>query len=268
MDYTQFAPLEIAVADGIATITMPGGKENHNEQHRVFGLIWRALDADSAVRSVVVTGRGEEFYASGDPSGERMAFFNRADQQQFWEMAQVLDQEVNAIVREMIEFSKPVISAVNGTTAGAGMCVALLADICIASERALFWDPHTTLGIASGDGPLGIWPLLVGLAKSKLYILPSDAIDGAEAERIGLVGRVVTHEDLLPVATDYARRLAAGPQVALKFTKRALNQWFRLSGLVSYDYSYATEVLTFFSGEITRAPWTQWPPRVVRGRPD
>ena len=271
MDYSQFAPLSIEVSEGVATITMPGGKENHNEQHRLFGLIWRALDSDPDVKAVIVTGTGDEFYASGDPTGERMAYFADAKQEDFWSMSETLDKEVNAIVYEMINFSKPLVSAINGRTAGAGMCVALLADISIASDRAILWDPHMMLGIASGDGPLAIWPLLAGLAKTKLYVLTADALDGAEAERIGLVGRVVPHESLMDVALDYARRFVEGPPAALKFTKRALNQWFRLSGLVSYDYSYAAEVLTFFSGEITQAPWTEWPPRTVSGaleRPD
>ena len=131
--------------------------------------------------------------------------------------------------------------------------MALLADISIAAEDAQLIDPHVALGLAAGDHATMIWPLLCGMAKAKLYLLTSDAVEGREAERIGLVSLAVPSERVLPTAMAYARRLAQGHQHALRFTKRALNQWLRLGGLASFDYSAALEGLNFFGRELREA---------------
>jgi enoyl-CoA hydratase len=95
-----------------------------------------------------------------------------------------------------------------------------------------------------------IWPLLCGMAKSKLYLLTSDPLSGAEAERIGLVSLAVPHDDLMTVARDYAERLAHGPKYAIRYTKRALNQWLRLGGITSHDYSNSLELINFLGPEL------------------
>src|SRR6202042_2699611 len=99
--------------------------------------------------------------------------------------------------------------------------------------------------------------------KAKLYLLTSDAITGKEAERIGLVGRAVPRAELMEVANDYAERLARAPVVALRFTKRAINQWLRLGEIVSQAYAHALETLSDYSGEREGNPPTEYPPRQV-----
>ena len=91
------------------------------------------------------------------------------------------------------------------------------------------------------------------MAKSKLYLLTSDALTGSEAERIGLVSLAVSSEEIMDVARDYAVRLAEGPKFAIRYTKRALNQWLRLGGITSHDYSSALELLNFFGPELGEA---------------
>jgi enoyl-CoA hydratase len=130
---------------------------------------------------------------------------------------------------------------------GAGLAVALMADISIIAEDARLTDGHLRLGVAAGDHAAMIWPLLCGMAKAKYYLLTSDFLDGREAERIGLVSKCVPRERVKDEALELAHRLAAGPQPALRFTKRALNQWLRLGGLASFDYSAALEIMGFFS---------------------
>ena len=95
-----------------------------------------------------------------------------------------------------------------------------------------------------------IWPLLCGMAKAKLYLLTSDPCTGAEAERIGLVSRAVPADEVFEVAMGYARRIAAGPQLAAQFTKKSLNQWLRLGGITAFDYSQVLELLNFFGPEL------------------
>ncbi len=94
-----------------------------------------------------------------------------------------------------------------------------------------------------------IWPLLCGMAKSKYYLLTSDFIDGREAERIGLVSKAVPRDQVLPEAMSIAGRLAEGPQLAQRYTKRALNQWLRLGGITAFDYSAALELFGFTAAD-------------------
>src|SRR5882672_5555090 len=122
------------------------------------------------------------------------------------------DNEVRVAV---INCDKPIISAINGVAVGAGLAVALLADISIASETARFTDGHTRLGVAAGDHAAVIWPLLVGMAKAKYYLLTCDMLDAKEAERIGLVSMVVPPDQLMSKAMEVAQKLANGPQMAL-----------------------------------------------------
>ena len=145
---------------------------------------------------------------------------------------------------------KPIISAINGVAVGAGLAVALLADISIASEKARFTDGHVRLGVAAGDHAAVIWPMLIGMAKAKYYLMTCEFLDGTEAERIGLVSQVVPHEDLMDKAMDVANRLAAGSQQALRYTKRSLNQWLRQAEHTAFDYSLALEMLGFFGEDI------------------
>jgi enoyl-CoA hydratase len=149
----------------------------------------------------------------------------------------------------MINLDKPVVSAINGVAVGAGLVVALMADISIMSETARFTDGHTKLGVVAGDHAAILWPLLCGMAKAKYYLLTSDFIDGKEAERIGLVSLCVPAGDLLPKALDVAGKLALGSQQAIRWTKRSLNNWLRMAGPI-FDQSIALEMLTFMGEDV------------------
>ena len=258
MDYKDFTGISVVVDQAVATITLLCGSEDGQRQllqHEDLSRIWRRLDADPDVKSVLITGTGDkEFYLSGKPPGSAEAN---------WKGTLWLEREVQSLVYEMINFNKPVVSAINGTASGAGMAVAIMADISVIAEDAILFDPHIMLGISAGDGPGALWPLFTGMAKAKLYLMTSDALDGREADRIGLVSRAVPCAELMQVAQDYARRFAGSPEVAMRFTKRGLNQWYKAAGLVSQDYSFALEALSFFSGEKQGAPHTDWPPRKV-----
>jgi len=143
-----------------------------------------------------------------------------------------------------------VISAINGVAVGAGLAVALLADISIASDKARFTDGHVRLGVAAGDHAAVIWPMLIGMAKAKYYLLTCEFLDGTEAERIGLVSQVVPHDELMDQAMGVAHKLASSSQQAIRYTKRSLNQWLRQAEHTAFDYSLALEMLGFFGEDI------------------
>ena len=164
------------------------------------------------------------------------------------EVIRILD-EARDLVYNMLHCNKPVISAINGPAVGAGLVVALLADISIAGETARLADGHVRMGVAAGDHAAIIWPLLCGMAKAKYYLMTSDFVSGKEAERMGLVSLCVPDDQVIEKATEVAINLATGPRHAIRFTKRALNQWLLQAGPI-FDHSLALEMLGFFSEDM------------------
>jgi enoyl-CoA hydratase len=204
--------------------------------------IWRDFNQDPDAKVAIIRGEGSGFSAGGDLAlVESMAgdFEIRA---QVW-------REARDLVYNMINCDKPIVSAMHGPAAGAGLVCGLMADISIASKTARLVDAHTRLGVAAGDHAAVIWPLLCGMAKAKYYLMLCEQVTGAEAERIGLISLAVDEEQLLPTAFDVARRLAAGSQSAIKWTKYALNNWLRMAG-PTFDTSLALEFLGFAGPDV------------------
>lgn len=210
--------------------------------HRELAEIWRDVDADAGVNAVVLTGAGKAFSAGGDFAmiDEIIADFDARARN--W-------KEARDIVYNVINCSKPVVSAIRGPAVGAGLVCGLLADVSIAAKEARIIDGHTRLGVAAGDHAAIVWPLLCGLAKAKYYLLLCETLSGAEAERIGLVSLAVEDAELDAKAVEIATRLAEGAQSAIRWTKYALNNWLRLAG-PSFDASLALEFLGFGGPEV------------------
>jgi enoyl-CoA hydratase len=227
----------------LVTIDRPDRRNAQNERlHGELARIWRDIDDDPETNVAVVTGAGSAFSAGGD--------FEMIERQigSFPEVAHNMKDAAD-IVRNMIDCDKPIISAINGDAVGAGLAVALLADISIIATDARLGDGHLRLGVAAGDHAAIIWPLLCGMAKAKYHLLTGGLIDGREAERIGLVSRCVETPDVLPVALEIGGGLAAGPQHALRWTKRTMNHWLRDASAI-FDASLAYELLGFFDVDV------------------
>ncbi len=214
----------------------------HEEMHSELAAIWTDVSSDPETRVAVVTGAGRAFSAGGD-----LAMVER--QIGSYDRVTAMLREMGDLVYNMADCAKPIVSAINGVAVGAGLVVALLADISICAEDARLGDGHVRLGVAAGDHAAIIWPLLCGLAKAKYYLLTGEMVTGAEAERIGLVSKALPRDQVLPEAMRVASQLAAGPQQAIQLTKRALNSWLRTAGPI-FDQSAAYEMLTFLGGDI------------------
>ena len=210
--------------------------------HTELVELWDLIDRDPEVNAAVVTGAGRAFSAGGDLQMVEDAY------RDYDEIIRILD-EARDLVYNMLRCRKPIISAINGPAVGAGLVVALLADVSIAAENARLADGHVRMGVAAGDHAAIIWPLLCGMAKSKYYLMTSDFVSGREAERIGLVSLCVPDDELLDKAAEVAVNLATGPRHAIRFTKRALNQWLLQAGPI-FDHSLALEMLGFFSEDM------------------
>jgi enoyl-CoA hydratase len=245
-DYTQYKHLLFERKEhGILLITInrPAVLNATNARlHWELSHVWLDIADDAETRVVVITGAGKAFSAGGDL--EMIEGYKRNVNT----IAAVM-KEAGDIVYNIVNLDKPVISAINGVAVGAGLAVALMADISIISETARFTDGHLRLGVGAGDHAVILWPLLCGLAKAKYYLLTSDFIDGKEAERIGLVSLCVPQDQVLPKALEVATKLATGPQMAIRWTKRSLNNWVRLAG-PTFDNSLALEMLCFFSDDV------------------
>jgi enoyl-CoA hydratase len=205
--------------------------------HRDLAHIWRLIDTDPAVRAVLVRGAGAHFCAGGDFTLIEEMIADDAALLRVW-------KEASDLVYNLVNCSKPIVSAIRGNAVGAGLAVALLADIAIAAKSARLMDGHTRLGVAAGDHAVLIWPLLCGLARARYYLLLNEPVSGELAERIGLVARCVEDEALYATALEAARKLAAGSATAMQWTKRALNNWLKVQG-PSFDASLALEFLGF-----------------------
>jgi enoyl-CoA hydratase len=232
----QFLAPEAGILELV--IANPGRLNAATEaMHRDLAQVWRAIDTDEAVRVVVVRGEGKNFSSGGDFDMIERMIEDEATLIRVW-------KEAGDLVYNLINCSKPVISAIRGNAVGAGLAIALLADISIAADNARILDGHTRLGVAAGDHAVIIWPLLCGLAKARYHLLTNKPLSGAEAERIGLIAVAVPDEEVMPRAFETARSLAAGSATAIRWTKHALNNWLRLAG-PSFDTSLALEFLGF-----------------------
>jgi enoyl-CoA hydratase len=246
MDYSAYQHLLFErKEDGILLITINRPEvlnATNSRLHWELSHVWLDIADDTETNVVVVTGAGRAFSAGGDLEMiDRMAG-DAANVAKAW-------KEAGDIVYNMINLDKPIISAINGVAVGAGLAVAFMADISIASESMRITDGHLRLGVAAGDHAVIVWPLLCGMAKAKYYLMTADFIDGKEAERIGLVSLCVPPEQLMAKAMEVARKLARGPQQAVRFTKRALNNWLRAAG-PAFDASLALEMMGFFSADL------------------
>ena len=189
----------------------------HRELEAVFGQV----AIDPSVSAVVVTGAGRGFCSGGDVRA--MDERGGSNVLQAQPMGAV-SQGGRRIIHNMLWVEQPIICALNGVAAGLGATIALFCDIIYASDQARIGDTHVKAGLVAGDGGAVIWPLLVGVAKAKELLMTGDIIDAAEAERIGLVNRVVPHDELMETVMDLARRLANGPAMAIRGTKHAINK--------------------------------------------
>jgi enoyl-CoA hydratase len=237
--YRDFTSLELDRPDEwILRITLnTPGKLNAvgHEAHAQLATVWQAVDRDPDTRVVVVRGAGGAFSSGGD-----LALVE--DIARDWSTRLRVFHEARDLVYNLVNCSRPIVAAVDGPAVGAGLAVALLADISIAAPTARIVDGHTRLGVAAGDHAVLVWPLLCGLAKAKYHLLLCEPVDGETAERIGLVALCVPEAEVEERALDIARRLAAGSQAAIAHTKLALNNWLRAAG-PAFDASLALEFL-------------------------
>ena len=239
--YTGYKKLKFdRPADRVLRITMESPKRLNAADagmHEELVHIWRDIDADPEISAAIIRGAGNAFSAGGDL--ELVEEMTR----DFTVLTRVW-KEARDLVYNVINCSKPIVSAMQGPAVGAGLVAGLLADVSIAGRTARIIDGHTRLGVAAGDHAAIVWPLLCGLAKAKYHLLLCEPVSGEEAERIGLVSLCVDDAPLHDKSVEIAKRLASGSPTAIRWTKYALNNWLRMAG-PTFDTSLALEFIGF-----------------------
>ena len=241
IDYSELYPSFTfdRPADGVLRVTFdaPGLNSVSPAAHREIADIWLTVDRDTDTRVAVLQGAGKGFSSGGS--------FELLDGiiSDYATRTRVM-REARDLVNNVINCSKPIVSAIHGPAVGAGLVAGLLADVSIVARTARIIDGHTRLGVAAGDHAGICWPLLCGMAKAKYYLLTCDTLTGQEAERIGLVSLCVDDDKVHERALEVAIQLAGMAQSGLRWTKHTLNHWYRTAG-PAFDASLAYEFYGF-----------------------
>jgi len=225
------------------TIAHPDSPLNAVDErlHADLTALFAGLRREPEARAIVLTGRGRAFSAGGD-----FAWFPKLREMR---QLEALRRDAKQLIWDLLDVEVPIIAALNGHAMGLGASIALLCDMILMADTATIGDPHVKVGIVAGDGGVAIWPLAVGPARAKQYLLTGDALTAVEAERIGLVNKVVPAAELEGEAMALARRLAAGAPLAIRYTKLAVNKLIKDALNIAFDTSTALELVTFQSAD-------------------
>ena len=241
MDYKTI----IYKVDGyIATITLNRPDRLNAYNNEVLGELMDAIDQvrkDDEVRVLILTGAGRGFCAGGDISGFKDASKPHPALESLMDMREGYHQLALSLSR----LDKPAIAAINGVAVGGGLNLALMCDFRIASDRARLGDGSLRFGFLPDDGGTYFLPRYLGIEKALEMILTAELVDAQEALRIGLVGRVVPHDELEKAALELARKLAEGPPIAQRLAKRALYKQLNMELPSSLeDLALAAQILS------------------------
>lgn len=213
--------LRYEIQDHIGTITLNRPEAMNALTRELYAELEQTVrdaHSDPEVRCLIITGEGRAF-CSGDDVKQIMLGAKRDET--VTRLREIKPKPTPAAAA-LLECDKPIIAAVNGPAVGWGMDLTLFCDIRIASERAKFGELFIKRGLVADLGGLWRLPLVVGPSKAAELLFTGDVIDAAEAERIGLVSKVVPHEELMPAARELAAKIAANPPIAMRYMKEGL----------------------------------------------
>jgi 2-(1,2-epoxy-1,2-dihydrophenyl)acetyl-CoA isomerase len=210
-----------STADGVLTITLNRPEALNSftvEMKEALLGAFKEAARDREVRAIVLTGAGRAFSAGQDLKERQGADVS--------DLGTELRLRYNPIILAMRRLEKPIVGAINGVAAGAGISIALACDIIIAAENATFIEAFSRVGLVPDTGSTWFLPRLIGSVKAAEMFMTADPVDAATAERIGLINRVVPADRLMDEANVLAGRLAKSAPIALALAKRALNRTY------------------------------------------
>ena len=246
IENADYRNLEIDRSEGDVlriVIDRPGDPLNRVDGgvHAELARLFRELRQEDDARAVLLTGSGGAFSAGGD--------FNWFPELQDPVALEHLRRDAKQLIWDLLDIELPIVVAVNGHAIGLGASVALLSDVIFMAESATLADPHVRVGIVAGDGGAAIWPLVLGPARAKEFLMTGDPVTAENAQRMGLVNHVLPDEELEAAALAFAKRLAEGAPLAVRYTKQAVNKLIKDALNTAYDFSTALEIVTFKSDD-------------------
>jgi enoyl-CoA hydratase len=189
--------------------------------HRELVVAFRSLEEMKDVRAVVLAAEGRFFSVGGDLD------FILAGNARLAARRQMVDEGAR-LLSALLDVAPPVVVAMQGDAIGVGATLVLASDAVVAHPGVKISDPHVPIGLVAGDGGCFVWPQAAGMLRAKRHLLTGDALDGADAHRLGLITDLVADRaEVLPTARSLAERLAALPPLAVQGTKRTLNEGLR-----------------------------------------
>ena len=209
------------VNNHVAIITLNRPKAKNAFSTEMISLWQEYLEEarkNDEIRVIIVTGKGDTFCSGGDIRDMAEGKLKS------WDMKRFLWDGVHRIVLTLEDLDKPVIAAINGAAMGAGMDMAIMCDMRVCSDRAKLAESYIMMGLVPGDGGAYFLPRLTGVSKGLELLLTGDVIDPEEALRLGIVNRVVPHENLMEETMKLAAKIAARPPLAIRMMKRAVYQ--------------------------------------------
>lgn len=256
----MFEHLTLAVEDGIATITL-------NRPDRLNALSMALLEEmqqavaqvsepKSGVRCVLLTGNGRGFSSGADLSDRDISSGSMPD------LSHRLRTYYNPLITALVALPVPMVAAVNGPAAGAGMSLALCADFILAARSAYFLQAFVNIGLAPDAGSTYFLPRLIGPARAARLAMLGEKLDAATAEDWGLIHKAVDDEDLMPEAMALAEKLAKGPTLALSRIKAMLGEsldnsladQLELEALAQKDLGYSEDFKAGIMGFLSKTP--------------
>jgi len=264
MDYSRYKRLRMSRNGRVLRVALNRPVQRNaidGRMHEELTTIFEDVQKDADADVVIITGEGEAFSVGGDIEwlSGHVSGGTTPD---------IID--VKRIVYSLLDLEKPVIARVAGPCIGLGATIALFSDIIIAAETARIGDPHVRIGAVAGDGGAVIWPQLVGYARAKQYLLTGDLLTAQEAERIGLINRVVPESELDAEVERMARKLVQGATHAIRWTKASVNIGLKQLAHAIMESCVPLEMLSMQladHGEALAAFKEKRPPRFSRAEP-
>lgn len=242
----EFQDLLYEKSEGVALITLNRPEARNALSLGMIDSLVNALqeaNRDDEVKVIVITGAGKSFCAGGDVKA-----MGQEKEPSLEDNIKRLRYGVHRIPLTVRKIDKPIIAMVNGAAVGAGCDFTLMCDIRIASDQARFGELFVRVGLAPGDGGTFFLPRIVGIAKACELIWTGDIVDAKEAERIGMVTKVVPHEKLREETMAFAKRIASGPNLSIRMAKQSIYE-----GLTTNNLEYTLEKLAYIQDVLLRS---------------
>jgi enoyl-CoA hydratase len=245
IDPSRYQMIRVASHEGIVTLTLNNPSRRNaltRPMHAELERIWDDVDADDDIRVAILTGEAGTFCAGTDlgvqqqdnNAGRKGRPKTRSARRLFW---------------NMLDCEKPIIAKVRGYAYGVGVNIAVLCDLVYAAEGAKFCDSHVRMGIVPGDGGAALWPLLIGFARAKEYLMTGEPILAQDAARMGLINHCLPDAELDDAVDAMAHRLVEGAPLAISYAKLSVNTMLKQLVAGAFETSLAYDQLTLYTDD-------------------